>query len=103
MTIMTMNCIHGHYAGPCKSFICECRCHAPRIGTTGRPDREWEVWDRGARYGEASRWCIWHPILSKHEIKPMDDALDTLADALDEVAIIELLFADRFEQWRENH
>lgn len=73
-----------------------------RIGDTSRPDREWEVWDHGTRYGRPPSWSIWHPVLHKYDIKLADIDHNTLADALDEVAIIEWLYTDRFEQWRES-
>ena len=25
--LMTMNCMHNHYAGKCTSRLCECTCH----------------------------------------------------------------------------
>jgi hypothetical protein len=28
--LMTLNCIHNHYAGPCTSKLCNCECHQPK-------------------------------------------------------------------------
>lgn len=37
--IMTMACIHNHYA-ECKSSICECQCHQPDAKEKWRAARE---------------------------------------------------------------
>lgn len=103
MTIMTMNCMHGHYAGRCSSRLCECRCHLPLIGRFDRATREWEVWDHGNRVGKSPRWHIWHPLLTAQEVSHLSDLhLATLQDALDEIAVIEWLHTDRFDQWRNS-
>lgn len=106
----TLNCLHGHYAGRCTNRHCNCPCHTARIGDVTRPDREWEVWNESFRvsvllakdYGTFTKpWSIWHPAFKESfDFILGDRRFDTLADALDQVAILESLYADLFYGYR---
>lgn len=77
-----------------------------KIGHWARPDREWEVWDE--RYDrstgerrELSRegWTAFHPY---DGIQQAHAPFPSLEDALDYIAVMELVHADELEKWRRD-
>ena len=69
----------------------------PRLGHIQRPDREWEVYNAkfANRFGD-DRWVAYHPA----DDRLSADGFDSLEEALDHVAVMESLHADRLERWR---